>query len=225
MIKAGFILLSLLMIVSPIVLFLKATDDKLKLIKRYIIIIFLWLVYVLGLSFSGVLLNFDLPPRIPLLIILPSILLSILLTGQPIFKRNLNQFSPNFPINVQAYRIAVELLILGAILYGYFPEGVSFDGTNYDILVGLTAPVIGVLFMRDKITRKWVLAWNIGALIILTFTGYSFVSTYYIHPEFSSDVSRELLTEFPFILLPGLLLPLAIFYHIVSIRQSIINKF
>ncbi|QCK16899.1 hypothetical protein [Mangrovivirga cuniculi] len=221
MIKAGFVLLTILMVISPIILFLKSKKDKFKLIKRYIVIIILWLTYVLTLSLSGLLQNFDLPPRVPLLIILPSIILSIILTGQSIFKRNLNQFSSYFPVNVQAFRIGVELLILEAILYGYFPEGVSFDGSNYDILIGLTAPVIGVLYMRNSISQKWVLGWNIAALIVLTFTGYAFVSTYYIHSDFPPDVSRLLLTELPFILLPGVLLPFAIFYHIVSIRQTL----
>ncbi|NMM50880.1 hypothetical protein [Marinigracilibium pacificum] len=222
MIKIGFLLLSILMIVSPIVFFLKS-PEKNKLTRNYLLIITIWMIYILGLSFSGVLKSFDLPPRVPLLIIIPSIILSVWLTGQSIFKRNLSVFSQTFPVFIQAFRVGVEMLIFGAILYGFFPAGVSFDGTNYDIIVGISALFTGFLMVKNFIGKKGVLAWNIISLVILTGTGLTFVATYYLTDNFPEEVNRANLTEFPFVLLPGILLPFAIFYHVVSIRQSLLK--
>jgi hypothetical protein len=108
-------------------------------------------------------------------------------------------------------------------LEGYFPKRVTFEGLNYDILVGATAPVIGWLFMKNKLGLNATLIWNIVGMMILALTGYAFISSYFF-PEFAETIDKIHFVSFPFVLLPAVLLPIAIFLHIFSIRQILIKK-
>jgi hypothetical protein len=59
--------------------------------------------------------------------------------------------------------------------------------------------------------------------MVLALTVYSFVSTYY----FSDHVSlagKMKFVQFPYLLLAAVLLPIAIFLHVVSIRQVFIVR-
>ena len=68
-----------------------------------------------------------------------------------------------------------------------------------------------------------ILAWNIVGLSVLTLTGYAFVSAFFF-TDFVESVGGMTLVPLPYLLLPAILLPIAIFYHVVSIRQNVGNK-
>ena len=139
----------------------------------------IWLIYILILSESDILEDFSLPPRLPLLIVIPAILFILAITGRDRFRDVLMQTPRHLPVYLQSFRIVVELLIYGAFLEGVFPEKATFKGLNYDILVGLSAPLIAWLYQYRKISDKALLTWNVVSLVVLSLTVYSFISTYY----------------------------------------------
>jgi len=85
--------------------------------------------------------------------------------------------------------------------------------------VGITAPIIAYLFMKKKISAQLLLAWNVFGLAILSLTGYSFLTAFYQY-DFAIVSQNTAFFHIPYLLLPGILLPLAIFLHIFSLRQS-----
>ncbi|HEX5668820.1 MAG TPA: hypothetical protein VFX73_08465 [Chitinophagaceae bacterium] len=223
MAKTGFYILSVLVILMLVLLVKNKQKDPGKTITRYFMIMGIWIAYIIGLTVSGVLNDFDLPPRVPLLIIIPSIIFSIYITGRTSF-RDILQLTPiHYPIFMQGFRILVELLIFTAWSEGYFPKRVTFEGLNYDILVGATAPVMGWLLMKNKLGLNAALIWNIAAMMILSVTGYAFISAYFF-PGFAEGIDKTHFIKFPFILLPSVLLSIAIFLHIFSIRQILMKK-
>lgn len=219
MVQLGFYILSLIMLFSIFRLF-NSSENKLILKKNFLITISIWVVYVIIMSASGLLNSLSLPPRAPVFIILPAFTIVFITTSRSIFKQLLSTLSKSSLVYIQSFRILVELLIYGAFLDGAFPQRVTFEGLNYDILVGISALPIGYLIQKEHIGRKGIITWNILGLLVLSLTGYAFISSFYFS-DFVDLAGEIALVQLPYIFLPAILLPIAIFYHVISIRQNL----
>ncbi len=99
-----------------------------------------WLIIQASLAFTGFYLKTDsLPPRLLFFAVLPALLLIIALF---IFART--NFISRLPIKIltilHVIRIPVELVLLWLFQAGQIPQLMTFEGRNFDILSGLTAP-------------------------------------------------------------------------------------
>jgi hypothetical protein len=184
----------------------------------YLLVFLVWLIYLIGLTRTDWLDSLELPPRMPLLVILPSIAFSLIITAQKGFKPILEKVPLHFPVYLQSFRILVEFLIWGAFLNGILSKQVTFEGTNYDVLVGLTALIMGYFVQNGKVGKKGLLYWNIASLVIFAGTLASFVYSFYIAQEI-----RLSLSQLPYLFLPGILVAIALFLHIFSIRQCLLK--
>ncbi|MDH5216813.1 MAG: hypothetical protein OEX19_03905, partial [Gammaproteobacteria bacterium] len=134
-----------------------------------------WLIVHMSMAYNGFYMgSFDLPPRI-LAAIAPWVLLmtlGIVLTWKGQYLRQLSLRALTY-INI--FRLPLEFIVFSGLASAeYLPEIMTFRGNNFDILVGLTAPIIGYLyFTRKAISWKVLLAWNVFSLMLLiniTFT-------------------------------------------------------
>ncbi len=91
---------------------------------------------------------------------------------------------------------------------------------NLDIIVGLSAPIAGILAQRNVISNKELMIWNLLSLIILGITVFTFISTYYF-TDYISDTGNNQFVQIPYLLLPAIMLPTAIFLHCFSLKQLI----
>ena len=222
MIHAGFYAwaaVALVMIFS----ILNFSAQRKKRFLNYTILFSLWIIYIVILSRSGILTDFSLPPRLPLLVVIPTIVASIVITRRNSFHDVLMRTPRHVPVYLQSFRIVVELLIYGAFINGVFPERVTFEGLNFDILAGVSAPVIAYLYQRHVISDKVLAVWNLLALLILSVTVYSFISSYYGANDTEMATNTDLV-KLPYLLLPSIMLPVAIFLHIFSLRQLQLHK-
>lgn len=201
-----------------IFIILNRSEHRKRLFVIYSILSAVWLAYVFLLSQSGLLLSFSLPPKIPLFIVAPAVVAITIITGTKGFRHLLESTPVSLPIYLQSFRIVVELLIYGAFLNGVFPQKATFEGLNFDILVGLSAPVAGYLYQRRRLSDMGLLVWNVVSLIILSVTVYSFISTYYF-TDYVRTVGNTNFVQMPYLLLASVLLPVAVFLHIFSLRQ------
>jgi hypothetical protein len=197
---------------------LKFSERRKHLFLAYAVFLSVWLLYIVVIARSGVLADFSLPPRVPLLVVIPAIAAAIVITGRSNFKEVLRQTPLHWPVYMQSFRIMVELLIYGAFVDGVFPERVTFKGLNYDILSGLSAPVVAYLYQRGSISGMTLLVWNVIAMVILGATVYSFASTYYFSDYLATSGSADFV-RLPYLLLAAVLLPVAVFLHVFSLRQ------
>lgn len=219
MIQFGFYALSLVA-VAMIVFVLRYGDDSRKLTTQFLVAGLVWLAYLIVISGTGVLQDFSLPPKVPLLVVVPAIVGILIFTGTRRFGRVLNHLPLHVPVLLTTFRILVELLIYGGHKEGVFPERVTFEGLNYDILVGIVSLPVGILIMSGKLSTRAVWAWNVLSLMVLGLTVYSFVTAYYFSDFIATTGNRDFV-RFPYLLLAGVLLPTAIMLHVVSIRQMI----
>ncbi len=214
MVPVSFYLLSLLAIAMLLFLFRR---DR-KIISRLLTGLLIWFVYLIILAQTDVLKNFELPPRIPLLVVIPATVLLLILVNSQLMKQTIRNTPLFLPIVLQSFRVLVELLIYATYQKSVFPKRATFEGLNFDILVGLSAIVVGVAVAKGLIRRRGILLWNIAAMCILALTVYSFISAYY-WSDFGASAVRLRFVEFPYLLLPSVLLPTAIFLHIFSLKQ------
>lgn len=221
MVEISFYLLSFIAVAMLLLLF--QTYSSIKVIKLLSTGMFCWIAYLFMLHQNGALRNFELPPRIPLLVVFPAVFLIILVVNRPFMKQALATTPMYIPIALQSFRVFVELLIFATYKKGIFPQRATFEGLNFDILVGISALFIGVAVAKGVLKNTGILVWHFISLSILSVTVYSFISTYYFG-DFGASANRLLFVEFPYLLLASVLLPTAIFLHVFSIKQLRIKR-
>lgn len=120
-------------------------------------------------------------------------------------------------------RVPVEICLLLLFNAGLVPKLMTFEGINFDIISGLSAPLVVYYGYRRKTWSKNILlTWNIICLALLFNIAYhGILSVPTPFQRFGFEQPNIGLTYFPYVLLPGLIVPAVLFAHLVSIRQLI----
>jgi hypothetical protein len=222
MLQAGFILLTIVMAVLLIrALSAAATISGLKtFVPRAAVILIFWFGYIAAISFTGILNTIEFPPRIPLLLVLPTFVFMAYFFTTARFKPLIAATSAGALTYMQSYRIVVELLLLLAFNQGIIPQAATFEGYNYEIAIAALALVVGYFgYTKRVLPETLIMLWNILGLITLAIIVFILLSHAYFpaHLQGSSLFSMKDFSSFPFTLLPGFLMPLAVFMHIFCI--------
>lgn len=190
--------------------------------KRLILIMALigWHIYVYVVAKSGILLNFELPPKMPLFLIMPL----FVFTGVFIYKNRNSLWIKNIPsswlVYIQSFRVLVETLFVFSVAEGTLNYHVTIEGYNYDMVLSFSALIIGYLVYQKKIvSEKIMIAWNYIGLLVLASVIFVFMTCTYI-PELYGSETMLLPKEavvFPQVLIAGFLMPLAVFIHVLSL--------
>jgi len=159
------------------------------------------------------------PPRLLLALGLPAIALLLACFVSRSLTLALSSTPIAWLIYLQTFRIVVELILWRGYKLGMFPVQMTFEGRNYDILLGLSAPLMGWLWNRTH-KRYVAIVWNfIGLILLLNIVLVAVLSMPTSFRVFTEGPANILLTQFPFIYLPAVLVPLAYTAHVLSLRQ------
>jgi hypothetical protein len=161
------------------------------------------------------------PPKIMLFGVVPLILTIILLfattKGQ--------QFIDSLPLVNITYlntvRIPVEIVLYWLFLHKAVPQLMTFEGRNFDILAGITAPFIAYFgIKKGMLNRKFILFWNFVSLgLLVNIVANAVLSIPSPIQKFAFDQPNIAVLNFPFSWLPTFIVPIVLFGHLVSIRQ------
>ena len=174
--------------------------------------------FILGVS--GVLYAPDaFPPRLPL-IVLPSLAMLFLLFFTKKGISILNEINLEKLTYIHVIRVPVELGLLALFIYGYVPESMTFEGRNFDIVSGITAPVIAYYGYRKRLLPQWIIAcWNIVCLaLVLQVVITGILSAPNIIQSIDFKQPNIAVLYFPYIWLPAVIVPSVIFVHLASLR-------
>ncbi|MEM1322480.1 MAG: hypothetical protein AAGG75_19610 [Bacteroidota bacterium] len=180
-----------------------------------------WLAFLATLAYSGFFENFEtLPPRI-LVALVPPLVLIVVLMFSPSFGAILKMIPPAWLVYIQSFRIIVEIILWLGFIAGAIPFQMTFEGFNYDIVAGVTALMAGFLFFgRGRLLRFEALIWNISGLtLLINILVIAVLSTPSPIRIFFNEPANTVVAFFPFIWLPGFLVPLAFAMHLFSLRQ------
>ncbi len=157
------------------------------------------------------------PPRIILVLIPVLIILCFgLLEKQRFFiLQNRNISLSTF---LHTARIPVEMVLFYLFIDKMIPQIMTFEGWNFDILVGVSAPIIGILWLRKNIGINILLLWNFLALALVLFIfAIAILSSTTPIQIFGFEQPNVAVNYFPFILLPSTIVPIVIYTHIIDI--------
>jgi hypothetical protein len=186
-----------------------------------------WLLLTGFLALGGFYAPTDsLPPRVFAFGALPAILVAI---DYLIFFRKdfIDRMSLKVLTMLHVVRVPVEIVLLWLFQAGLVPRQMTFEGWNFDILSGLTAPIIYWLaFRKNQVNRPLLIVWNLLALGLLT----NVVTIAVI--SFKSPVQQIAFEQpnigvalFPYIWLPTVIVPIVFFSHLASLYKLITNRF
>jgi len=166
----------------------------------------------------------SIPPRF-LFLILPNVILILSVFYTQKGKEFISSLNLTTLTYLHTIRIAVEFAIFSLFLMGLMPKILSFEGQNFDILSGITAPIIAYFgFQKAKISQKGILIWNILALmLVIQVVICGLLSAPTPIQQICFDTPNVAVIMFPYVWLPGIVVPIVIFSHIVTINK-LMNK-
>ena len=187
-------------------------------------ILVLWLLLQAVLSYVGFYtVTNTTPPRFVLLA-LPAVLLIIFLFITAKGRVYLNNLDAKTLTLLHVVRIPVELCLYWLFLHKSIPQLMTFEGRNFDILAGLTAPVIFYFgYVKNKLGKTVLLLWNFICLgLLLNIVINAVLSAPSNFQQFAFEQPNTAILYFPFVWLPCCIVPLVLLAHLVCIRKLLV---
>ena len=166
----------------------------------------------------------SLPPRL-LIAPFPCLIAIILLASSKKFTELLRKIPLHWLIYIQSFRILMEIILYMLADNGVIHERLSFAGSNFDILAGISALLIGWLVQKNKINRPSLITWNIACILLLmTIVFMAILSTPYPFSIFKDEPVNTVVFYYPFIWLPGFVAPFALAMHVFTLQKIFSEK-
>jgi hypothetical protein len=162
------------------------------------------------------------PPHFPALILPPVIFIGLLFISRR-GRLWIDSCNNREIYLVHLVRIPVELVLYFLFLNKTVPELMTFSGSNFDILSGITAPVIyyfGVV--KQQLPKALMLLWNLVCIALLSNIVYhAILSAPLPFQKFGFEQPNIAVLYFPFTWLPAFIVPFVLFAHLAAIRNLI----
>ncbi|AHM63395.1 hypothetical protein D770_25760 [Flammeovirgaceae bacterium 311] len=157
------------------------------------------------------------PPRF-ILVLLPTtilIIISLLPTYRAKLSKDRNRTVSTF---LHTVRIPVEIILFYLFINKMVPELMTFEGRNFDILAGLTAPIVGTLILTRRASNGLLISWNVISLVLVCFIMINgILSSELPFQQFGFEQPNKAMLYFPFILLPAVIVPIVIHTHLTEL--------
>jgi hypothetical protein len=182
------------------------------------------LVTIAGLYYNTI--HTDVPPKILLFGILPMLVVIILLFITSRGRRLIDNLNLRSLTWLHVIRVPVEIGLYLLFTLKAIPELMTFEGRNFDIISGLTAPVIAhYAFTGRTPNKKLLIAWNLICLILLfNIVINALLSVPSPIQRQAFDQPNVAVLQFPFSWLPVFIVPAVLLSHLVSLRQLVRMK-
>ncbi|HEY5826174.1 MAG TPA: hypothetical protein VIT44_17505 [Cyclobacteriaceae bacterium] len=189
--------------------------------KTLLIGIGIWMLLQTVLGLAGFYKNNEsIPPRFVLLIGPAIIFIAVLFLTQR-GKKFIDALDLGKLTFLHTVRVPVEITLYFVCAAGLIPVLMTFEGNNYDILSGLTAPAIFYLvFKNKKASKSTLLIWNFLCLgLLINVLTIAILAAQTPFQRLAFDQPNIGVTFFPFVWLPSVIVPIVLFSHLAAIRQ------
>ena len=165
------------------------------------------------------------PPRFMLLGIPPLVLIALMFLT-PAGRKFTDSLDPKWLTLLHTIRIPVELVLLGLYLHAQVPRLMTFEGRNFDIIAGLSAPFVAYYgYVKHALGRTALLLWNFICLaLLLNIVISAILSIPFAYQRFGFEQPNVAILYFPFVWLPCVVVPLVMYAHLAAIRQLLYEK-
>ncbi len=142
------------------------------------------------------------------------------------FFKNTTRFINNIDLRtitlLSIVRIPVEFVLYWLFLHKAVPELMTFTGRNFDILAGITAPIVYFICFKNNIVinKRLLLIWNlISLLLLLNIVVNAILSLPFPFQQFAFNQPNIAVLYFPFTWLPSFIVMAVLFSHLVAISR------
>ncbi|NUN15044.1 MAG: hypothetical protein HUU55_15550 [Myxococcales bacterium] len=184
-----------------------------------------WFLLTGFLAMRGIFSDFQsTPPKIAL-VVAPALVGTLLLGLGHWFRETYDHCNPRVIVGLQSFRIVMEIILYLLFLNNSLPKLLTFEGRNFDMIVGLSAPIVTRLWMKPGYEKwGWVFVWNMAGLaLVINVATHGILAAPTSFQVFDTSPPNTVIADFPYIWLPTFVVPMAIFLHIVSIRHCLSN--
>ncbi len=132
------------------------------------------------------------------------------------------RFNLHYALLIHALRLPVEIGLEQLYQKGLIPQLMTYHGWNFDILIGITAILLWILYMLNKIqlNSKLLVAWNIAGMITLcNIVTLAILSSPLPIQLLAFNQPNIAVLQFPYIFLPACIVPIVFLTHLLTIRQ------
>jgi hypothetical protein len=159
-------------------------------------------------------------PTIGFGVFVPIIVGAIALRGSGTLRRILDATPQSWLVGVQLYR-AMGVIFLTLFAAGRLPGAFALPAGIGDILVGIEAPLVTLMYARGAPGReRLVRAWNVfGLLDLVVAVTTGFLTSPSPLQMLSLAAPNELITGFPLVMIPVFAVPVAVLLHLASLLK------
>ncbi len=189
-------------------------------------ILALWLLLQAVLSYVGFYtVTNTTPPRF-ILLALPAVLLIIFLFTTAKGRTFINNLDVKTLTLLHIVRVPVEICLYWLFMNKSIPQLMTFEGRNFDILAGFTAPIIFYFgYVKNKLGKTVLLLWNFVCLgLLLNIVVNAILSAPSNFQQFAFEQPNIAILYFPFVWLPCCVVPLVLLAHLVCIRKVLVKN-
>lgn len=185
------------------------------------VVVLLWLIFMSTLALNKWYMDRkSMPPHMMFPVITATVII-----GAILYLKKTRQWTDTLSLNILTWihivRVPVEISLYQLAVWKQLPWSMTFEGYNYDIAFGITAPIVALLHFRmKKMSARWLRIWNILGLVsvmLVVIRGIGSLPSPLQWWDFSQP--NYAVMHFPFIWLPAFIVPVVVFSHLVAIRR------
>jgi len=194
--------------------------------RIFVALLAIWLLIQSILGIKGFYMNEStIPPRF-VLMVLPPILFILILLSSNFGKTYLNNLSLKNLTLIHAIRIPIEIVLWALYEEKLVPQLMTFEGANFDILSGISAPfVFYYLHKNENYNKFFLIVWNVFCLILLLIiVTIAVLSAPSPLQQLAFEQPNIGVLQHPFNWLPSFIVPVVLFCHLASLRLLILKK-
>lgn len=216
-----FLLLTFFLLAVTLLAVSRVSGNK-KITLKVFLTIFFWLSFLKIISGMNFFHNYvTMPPRI-LIAPLGCFMAIIILATSKSFSRFLQKIPLYWLIYIQGFRVVMELVLYHLAESGVIHQRMTFTGSNFDILAGISAFIVGWMVQQNKISKAGLITWNIICVgLLVNIVVIAALSTPYPFSIFKDEPVNTVIFYFPFVWLPGFVAPYALAMHVFAIKKII----
>jgi hypothetical protein len=189
------------------------------------LVLLMWMIFQSTLALNRWYMDREAMPPNLFFPIWVALLVTLIMFAFPGGRRFVDGLNPQALVLLHIVRIPAEITLYLLATWKQVPWSMTFYGVNYDILSGLTAPLIWWFgYRRRLIPDRWLLVWNIAALMLLltvVIRGAGAAPT--VLQAWDFEQPNYAVSHFPYVWLPSIVVPLVFFSHLTLIRRLVVS--
>jgi hypothetical protein len=217
MVAIGIVLLSVVVAAATIGLLIARAGRRAAIVAAIVLVSMV--AIDLALASQGVLADWTRRPPPFMLAMAVAVGLSLGTALSPVGARIAAGASMAAIIGIQSFRLPLEIVMHHAATTGLMPVQMTYTGRNFDILTGALAVPVAHLASRGRASRGLIWAWNLlGIGLLVNILAIAVASTP-LFAAFGPDRLNTWVADAPYVLLPCVLVPAAVFGHVLVWRK------